>query len=254
MGVGVSVFVSDEFLLELKTPPFFWVGPELINRINRGDSPLLSDKQMRRTNANGGLNLVTWDGALHSGYLNCVEATEAMFAAFVVQHRGFQLKELVGHGMTFEAFEGTIRSGGMLFSAAAGRYADSPDKPLHEVFAEPHVVGLTRELALARVGTWIGSLFVYQPPQFDFRPSEQRLLLVALQGGTDEDLAAALGITLSGVKKTWRSVYDRVTARSPGLIPRQVPDELTSERGKEKKQRLLAYLREHPEELRPAVI
>jgi hypothetical protein len=44
MGVGVSVFVSDEFLLELKTPPFFWVGPGLINRINRGDSPLLSDK------------------------------------------------------------------------------------------------------------------------------------------------------------------------------------------------------------------
>ena len=45
-----------------------------------------------------------------------------------------------------------------------------------------------------------------------------------------------------------------VTAKSPGLIPDQVPEEVTWERGKEKKQRLLAYLREHPEELRPAVI
>jgi len=145
--------------------------------MNRGASPLLSDKQLRQANADRGLNLVTWEGALHSGYLNCVEAHEAMFAAFVVQHRGFLLKELIGHGMTFEAFVGTIRSGGMLLSAAGGRYADSPDKPLHEVSAEPHVVGLTRELALARFGTWIGSLFVYQPPQFGFRPSEQRLLL-----------------------------------------------------------------------------
>ena len=27
MGVGVSAFVSHDFLLELKTPPFFWAGP-----------------------------------------------------------------------------------------------------------------------------------------------------------------------------------------------------------------------------------
>jgi len=252
MGVGISVFVSDEFLLQFKAPPFFWIGPELINRINRGDSPLLSNKQMRQANADGGLNLVTWDGALRSEYLNCVEANEAMFAAFVGQHRGFQLKELAGHGMTFETFEGQIRSGGMVFSALGGHYADSPDKPLREVFAAPHIVGLTRELAKARFGTWIASLFVYQPPQFGFRPSEKRLLVVALQGGTDEDLASALEISLSAVKKAWRSIYDRVTPLSPGLIPDKVPEELTSERGKEKKQRLLAYLREHPEELRPA--
>jgi DNA-binding CsgD family transcriptional regulator len=104
------------------------------------------------------------------------------------------------------------------------------------------------------MGTWMASLFVHRPPQFGFRPSEQRLLLAALQGGTDEDLADTLGISLSAVKKAWRSIYDRVTDRRPGLIPDQVPEELTSERGKEKKQRLLAYLREHPEELRPATL
>ena len=63
-----------------------------------------------------------------------------------------------------------------------------------------------------------------------------------------------LGISLSAVKKTWRSIYDRVTANSAGLIPGQMSEELTIERGEEKKQRLLAYLREDPEELRPAVI
>ncbi len=175
-----------------------------------------------------------------------------MFAAFVGEHRGFLLKELVSHGMSLETLEGTIRSGGLFLSPVNGRYVDSVDRPLQEILAEPQLVGLTRELAMVRFGTWIGSLFVYRPPQFGFRPSEQRLLLAALGGRTDEDITETLEISLSAVKKTWRSIYERVTAQSPGLIPDQVPEELTSERGKEKKQRLLACLREHPEELRPA--
>jgi DNA-binding NarL/FixJ family response regulator len=252
IGVGVSVFVSDEFLFELKTPPFFWVEPELIKRVNRGNSPLLSDKQMRQANTDGGLNLVTWAGALHADYLQSVDANTAMFAAFVAEHRGFLLKEVVAQGRSVEAMEGAIRSGGLYFSPDHRCYVDSLEKPLHEVVAEPHLFGLTRELAMARFGTWIGSLFTYRPPQFGFRPSEQRLMLAALEGGTDEELADKLDISLSAVKKAWSSIYERVAARNSGLIPDQLPAESTSERGKEKKQRLLAYLREHPEELRPA--
>ena len=252
--VGVSLFVSNEFLLEIKTPPFFWIGPALTKRMLRGDSPLLSDKQVRQANANGGLNLLAWIDALDAEHLESVDARAAVFSAFVSEHRGFLLKELAGQGVSLETLEGAIRSGGLLFSPVEGRYVESLDRPLHEIVAVPYIIGLTRELAMARVGTWIGSLFVYQPPQFSFRPSEQRLLLAALPGGTDEDVATAPGISLSAVKKTWRSIYDRVTDRSPGLIPDQAPEELTSERGKEKKQRLLAYLREHPEELRPAAL
>jgi hypothetical protein len=266
VGVGVTVFITDDFLTELKTPPFFWIGPELTKRIVCGDSPLLLDKQVEQANAKGGLNLMVWAGVLQNEYLQSVEAPSAMLSAmlstmlsamlsaFVVEHQGFLLRELIGHAMSLEALDAMIRSGGLFVSPVDGRYLESLDRPLHEVFAEPHLFGMTRELAVARVGTWIGSLFVYQPPQFGFRRSEQRLLLAALQGGTDEDLAKTLALSLSAVKKAWRTIYVRVTAKSPGLIPDQVPEELTSERGKEKKQRLLAYLREHPEELRPAVL
>ncbi len=252
VGVGVSSFVSDDFLRDLKTPPFIWIGPELTKRILYGNSPLLSDKQVRQANARGGLNLLTWVGAFNADHLQSTEGLAAMIAAFVDLHRGFLLKELTAHAMTLENLEGAIRSGGLFFSPVECRYVESLDRPLREIFAAPYLIGLTRELAMARFGTWIGSLFVYQPPQFGFRPSEQRLLLAALQGETDETLADMLGISLSGVKKTWRAIYERVMASSPGLIPGHVPEELTSERGKEKKQRLLAYLREHPEEVRPA--
>ena len=66
--VGVSVFVGDDFVRELKTPPLFWFGPELARRIMRGDSPLLSDRQVREANSCGGLNTVTWEGCIRPGY------------------------------------------------------------------------------------------------------------------------------------------------------------------------------------------
>ena len=47
-GVGVSVFVTDDFVRELKTPPQFWLGPELAMRTMRGTSPVLSDREVRR--------------------------------------------------------------------------------------------------------------------------------------------------------------------------------------------------------------
>ena len=59
-------------------------------------------------------------------------------------------------------------------------------------------------------------------------------------------------ISLATVKKTWRLIYDRVAACSPELIPGNfAADDGANTRGKEKKQRVIAYLREHPEELRP---
>jgi|NGEPerStandDraft_6_1074524.scaffolds.fasta_scaffold02472_2 hypothetical protein len=89
---------------------------------------------------------------------------------------------------------------------------------------------------------------------FGFRPSEQRLLLTALEGGTDEQNAEKLGISVSAVKKSLRLVYERVAACDANLIPDQRWQEQREdnlERGKTKKQQLLAHLREHMEELRP---
>ena len=55
-GVGVGVFVRDEFIRELKTPRQFWVGPELTKRVLNGNSPVLSDKEVREANSGEGLN------------------------------------------------------------------------------------------------------------------------------------------------------------------------------------------------------
>lgn len=249
VGVGVSAFISDDFLQYIKTPPFFWVYPELIRRIASGKSPLLSDKQTREANANGGLNLLVWEGTVRNE--NRGEVLIAVLSAFLEQHRGFLLKEFISHANSIGRLEGMLRTGGQLLNEHA-EYVDQLQKPLHEIFESPHYVGLTREVAFSRLGSWVGLLFMHEPARFGFRPSEQRLLLTALRGGTDSELSDELGISLSAVKKTWLLIYDRVSGDLPGFSSIRDHLEATTERGKEKKQRLLAYLREHPEELRPA--
>jgi DNA-binding NarL/FixJ family response regulator len=255
IGCGIATFVSDDFMSTLKKPPFFWAGPELVRRVIGGRSPLLSDKQVREANYDGGLNLLVWESTVRAEDSSRKDVIQALFAAFAENYRGFRLKELISHSVTAEQLEGMLQSGGMHVNAD-GRYADGVKKPLPEVVAEPHYFGITRDLALRRFGTWIGLLFAYEAPRFRFRPSEQQLLSAALRGGTDEELADELGISLSAVKKTWRLIYDRVAACNAGIDlnghdPVPTVSEV-SERGKEKKRRLLAYLRDHLEELRPA--
>jgi hypothetical protein len=253
VGVGASAFVSEDFFRELKTPPFFWAGPEITKRVVCGASPLLTNKQVRHGNSNAGLNLIVWEGVVRASYYTEPEVHHSMLAGFLEMHRGFHLKELLGHGTNVVGLEATFRMGNLFLSSVDGTYIDHMEKTPQELLSVPHFIGISRELALSRLGTWIGSLFIYEPPRLGFRPSEQRLLLAALRGGRDEDLAHELGLSLSAVKKRWLSIYERVAACDSRIIP--VADsghDGASERGKGKKQLLLAYLRQHPEELRPA--
>src|ERR1700674_2623056 len=105
LGVGITVFVSDDFLREVKTPPFFWIGPELAKRVARGDSPLLSSAQVRAANSRGGLNLVVWHATVREEDMHRVEVWNELMAAFLVDHRGFLLKELVANGESPEHLE-----------------------------------------------------------------------------------------------------------------------------------------------------
>ena len=253
-GVGVSVFVHDGFIRELKTTPLFWIGPELVRRVLSPEPPLLSNQRMRETNTRGGMNLLVWEGVIRPEDANRAEIYNKMMSAFMEEHRGYLWKEIIGsQAESAERFQSMIKSGGMLWNAEDGCWLDSFTTPPQEIINEPHVIGLTRAVEKRRPGSWVGTLFDYDPPQFGFNVSEQRLLISALRGGTDEQLSDELGISLSAVKKTWRAIYDRVAARSgESTLARSTADNNgTAERGKEKKQRLIAYLRDHPEELRP---
>jgi DNA-binding CsgD family transcriptional regulator len=163
------------------------------------------------------------------------------------------MQEILVQLDSMEHLEGGRQTGGLYYDRIQGCYGAYPEITEQNFCDEPRNAGITRELAERfKHCSWIASVFAHGAPQFGFNPSEQRLLLSALKGGdTDEALSDALGISVSGVKKTWRSIYERVADRDPELCPSHSGEDQAETRGKQKKQRLLAYLREHPEELRP---
>lgn len=255
LGVGVSVLVSDDFMREVKTAPLFWFGPELAKRISRGSSPVLSDRQVREANSGEGLNVLVWEAIPRSGIAQQSDFYHLMVSAYVEIHRGFFLKEMItSQSESVERLQWAIDAGGLYWDPKNARYEKSLPASPAEFIRKPHIVGITRELELRRPGSWIGVLFNYHAPRFGFCPSEQRLLLTALgaESGTDQELANAVGVSIPRIKKTWLSVYNRVAECQPKLIPDQGHlDAGARERGPEKRRRLLSYLREHPEELRP---
>jgi hypothetical protein len=51
----------------------------------------------------------------------------------------------------------------------------------------------------------------------------------------------------------WLSIYERVSENAPELIAGNAKIGVENKRGKGKRRHLLAYLQDHPEELRPVL-
>jgi len=85
-----------------------------------------------------------------------------------------------------------------------------------------------------------------QQPQIAFTPSEQELLEVALEGADDAAAAKSLFVSVAAIKRRWAGIFERVAAIRPDLCP-----PADGARGIQKRQRVLTYVRNHPEELRP---
>jgi DNA-binding CsgD family transcriptional regulator len=167
-------------------------------------------------------------------------------------YRGFRLRELIAQADCVEHMMAMRKAGGLYFDRGQRTYGNCPEVRPANFPDEPRNVGITRDVALTHAGSWVASLFLHAPPEFGLNRSEQRLLAAALAGGTDGEIADLLQISPFTVKTTWRGIYDRVARCRPDLIPdRPYDDRQAHARGKQKKQRLLDYLREHPEELRP---
>jgi hypothetical protein len=250
--VGISIFVTDDFVRELKAAPGFWMGPELVKRILRGDSPVLLKGQFVEANSRSGLNLIVWEGCFRSGF---EKIAGYVMSTFIEEHAGYLFKELISSQMeSVERLRWTLGSGARLWNPVTGPYEKSFTTPLENIVEKPHLLGATREMERTDPWnlSWIGSLFDYRPPRCGFSQSERRLLLTALRGGTDEELSRELNISVPTVKKTWISVYRRIDDRLPELYRNRSEREVEmTRRGKEKKRHLLVYLRKHPEELRP---
>jgi len=251
LGTAICTFVTDDFLREIKTPPLPWATPLLLRRIEQGKSPVLTDEQVLSANSTSGLSLYVWHSGLSVENMRTPEIASMLLPEFVRHFRGYHIKELLQQAECPEHFQGMRMAGGLRVSSLDGTYQDFLETHAVDVFA-PQLVGLNEEMSDRIRGSWLTALFNFTPPILGFTQGEQRLLNCALEGGTDEEISDRLLISQSAIKKTWRSIYERVGNFGLATIPtNRKPDKGLIERGREKKKHLLAYLREHPEELRP---
>ena len=111
--------------------------------------------------------------------------------------------------------------------------------------------GVTRdEAALMLPGSSARHIFEHQAPRFRFTSSQRRLLGLALYDENDDVLMQRLDVSVHGLKKLWRGIYERIDDVEPEFFgePSSHDD---GKRGPEKRRQVLAHVRQRPEELRP---
>lgn len=216
-GFGVSAFVTDEFTYSCKMPSMRWIGPELVRCLMRGESPVLDPNEIRDANSTGGLNLASWASILcPQNESDRTQVQVELMTAFMQEHSGFKLKEIIGQQNERIMMEVVSNSGGLFWNCAKQRYVEVHNFDVKEVLQHPFILGATPETAREHL-SWTTTLFQYTPPRMFPKPTEQRLLSAAIRGLKDEELSCELGVSLSFIKKTWSSIYNRAAETLPEL-------------------------------------
>jgi hypothetical protein len=246
-GFGASVFVANQFVDEFLAAGRNYLDAALYEAVMDGPSPVLSDAQVAEANSGEGLNLVVLNYGLRDHDVSnpsTQRVVQLATAAFYTLHAGYQIKTILN-----EVFNDTaaqyMKAGGFHLQETTGASAAAGGTG-----AQPVLFALRREWVQRGVIDQLSSLFYPMAPQIGFSPAEQRVLVHALLNRSDVEIAGELGLSVDGVKKTWRRIYDRVSQRLPYLI---VDDRKSSDAGRstEKRRHVLEHLRAHPEEIRP---
>ena len=231
---GAAAFVSTEFFEAEIAHPRPGVNDRFMAQLMESRNVLLDEEGIAEANSNAGLETLTlyasWPPGAALGKRFSVLTT-----AFLQTIAGFRIKRLL-----WEAVGDIERN----FAREA---------KVHRILTR--FPELNRELALldpesaAQVpASAAQAIFQFRQPLLALARSEQTLLLAALKGLTDEELAVSLGLTLSAVKARWRSIFARMAAALPELAD---SFQIEAVRGRQKRHQVIEYMRAHPEELRP---
>jgi len=250
LGFGATVFVSRDFAEAEIGSPQPGLNSRILASIGGSQPVVLSDRQLCLDNSGDGLHLVVLVSAWRPGLTPdaACDVRARLTANFLEAHLGYHLKCLLMEATNDVDVEQ---------AASAQRFR------LHSTFEQFHkrypmnrwnrdraLFVMTREDAMSASAVIAGILFERRTPQLMLHPTDQQLIQVAQGGGTDAEIALALGVSVSAVKKRWLALFDRLSRIKPGLVPDESMESLTA-RGPQKKHKILAYLRDRPEELRP---
>ena len=239
VGCGMGVFVAPAFAdAELETPRP-GLNDRIIDSVAAGRPVLLDRDGIGAGNAGSGLDFVNLYGTWRDGILNPEQLAEVqalLSIGFVEQLTGYRFNRVIKEA---------IGDSRIALARATGTYRLVAEFPkTHSALAM-----VSRDSALAAPYSAAASIYRYRPPVLRLRPAEQALLAAALTGKTDVELSVHLGLSVEATKKRWLSVFDRVGQFKPEILSDSQTE--SDGRGPQKRHRVVAYIRNHPEELRP---
>ena len=249
VGFGIASFVKKSFAEDEARQPRPGLNARIIESIAEGRSVLATYAEVRDANTRGDLEQVILYTSWKQGRLTPVQVDEVrvlLGQAYQELYAGYRFSRIL-----CEMVDATDlwHIEGHHALRVIDRFAEyrranpgsgwNPDRALAEVSLEsmrkdPHSIAA-------------GLFQHHREPQIPFTPREQELLELALGGADDASLAESLFITLPAIKRRWSGIFARVAAIRPDLCP----EDGEGTRGVQKRQRILAYVRNHPEELRP---
>jgi DNA-binding CsgD family transcriptional regulator len=248
-GFAMSAFVRDDVVRALWEAPAPHLVSGLLERERRGEAVFLTLDEVRAANSGTGLHLVILHTVFRHRDLTHPETRRLIPVigyAFFHAHGGYRLLSLTAeyYGEQLRDF---MQAGG--YKVLADFTSDPSAGPSG---SRPVVMRRLREDASVGPHDQL-SLHLFHPesPRIFFTPAEQRVLLEALLGSSDRQIASDLDLSTETVRTAWDSIYTRVSRAIPTLLTG--PEAASGTRGTEKRRELIEYLRQHMEELRPVL-
>ncbi len=240
IAFGSGIFVTPEFATRELEDPQPGLNSRIISSVVSGQSAIRPDATLSGPGARVPLDFVI----LSCNYCyeamdpeQTIQAEMTLPFAFAEAHVGYHLNRILSETVCDRQYKAHDSSG------VWRTVAKFPD--------DRALIVLTEKEAFATSGSVAAPLFQYQEPVLQLRDTEKQLLSEALNGDTDLELAAGMNLSLPSIKKRWASLFDRIADVRPDLLPDSEHRGWHESRGPQKRHRILAYVRSHPEELRP---
>jgi hypothetical protein len=241
LGFGASVFVTADFATREIEDPKPGLNSRILAGIANGESVIRPEADLYNTGVDDALDVAILSGIWVDGILSPEQLNEVQMLlafSFVELHLGYRLNRLFMEDVS-EAQHDYHSSSGVWRTMQ--RYTDCGRA----------LVALTRRDAFSVSGSIAASMFQYQEPILDLRDREKRLLAGALTHRSDRELAASMNLSPATIKKRWQALFEQIAEVRPGWLAVDGGEGERQSRGPQKRHRILAYVRSHPQELRP---
>lgn len=243
VACGLDVFVSPRFVDQEIANPRPGLNARIIAGCVTGKKVVMNYDELSVGNATCGVDFVnmyhTWrEELVKSEELSKVQAV--LVKSFVEAHAGYRLNRVLKEVIGVTRMDFHRRTGVWQVAAEFPETASALFKVV------------SKEIALEQPYSTAAALYNYHEPVLGFSEGDQRLLVAALKGQTDPELALQLRVSVTAIKKQWLSIFAKFQMVKPdlsGISAEQKPP--GPKRGPQKRHHVLSYVRTHPEELRP---